>query len=157
KCVCRRTACRHHHKFLLCRQQGQCFNKCKFFHLSEGNFDDFVNQRRPFIEDVQNEVNRVAYVYLNSEKREEAGRYCSGTLTGGKCDFPQCVRCFPNHDYPTCNNCRGVLLRGITYRLNCMHLVCEDCINKVLPVQVTSIMTYECPVCKQYGVPSLLY
>ncbi|KAF5271984.1 hypothetical protein FQR65_LT17493 [Abscondita terminalis] len=58
-------------------------------------FDDFINQRRPFNEYLQNELERVAFVNLSNETNE--GLYCSGTLSGGKCKVAKCIRCFPNY------------------------------------------------------------
>ncbi|KAK4885606.1 hypothetical protein RN001_001877 [Aquatica leii] len=152
-CVCRKQSeCRYHHKLLLCPKQCGS-NTCKFFHLSVDLFVDLLTQKRPFPQTIQEELNRVAWVYL----KEDAGKeYCSAILTGGQCTEFKCRRCYPQQGLPVCKRCSSFLTRGYTYRMNCHHLICKDCIE-FLPVRADAILIYECPVCRKYGVPTKLY
>ncbi|KAB0798342.1 hypothetical protein PPYR_09335 [Photinus pyralis] len=151
--VCRRpeNACKHYHRLLRCPTScGK--NLCKFFHLTEALFAEFCSQRRPFLQEIQEEVNRVAYAYLKEGDKE----LCSAVLTGGQCTAVQCLRCYPKHGLVVCKRCTSFLTRTNTYRLDCCHVVCGDCVE-FLPVRVDALMLYECPVCKEYGLPIKLY
>ncbi|KAK4875804.1 hypothetical protein RN001_012226 [Aquatica leii] len=140
---------------MLCPRQC-VYNTCKYFHLNHDLLEDLVFNRRPFNENLQNEVNRIAYIYFGMLRPADKIQYCMGFLTGGRCSQATCFKCFQKTDYPACNSCGKVLTRGITQRLSCGHMFCDDCIT-VLPIKVDALLLYQCIVCDQYGLTHPVY